>query len=112
MESRLVYSSGDPKVAREVRGAKPKQTSGSKAKVPADGKVRVRLETKGRKGKGVTLITGLPLEGEALATLARELKVSCGCGGTVKDGVVEIQGDHREALVKELQRRGHKAVKV
>lgn len=72
-----------------------------------DGVVRVSRETKGRKGKGVTLITGLPSSDDELKDLARELKQKCGSGGTVKDGVVEIQGDHRDVLVAELTARGY-----
>ena len=71
-----------------------------------DGVVRVGRETKGRKGKGVTVITGVPLAGPELADLAKHLKNRCGAGGTVKDGVIEIQGDHRDRLVAELQSRG------
>ncbi len=71
-----------------------------------DGVVRVGRETKGRKGKGVTVVTGLPLEGAELAALAKALKKKCGTGGTLKDGVLEIQGDHRDLLVAELQGRG------
>jgi len=73
-----------------------------------DGSVRVARETKGRKGKGVTLITGIPLAGDGLADLARQLKQRCGSGGTVKDGVIEIQGDHRDRLEEELQGRGYR----
>lgn len=72
------------------------------------GMVRVGRETKGRKGKGVTVITGLPLDDEGLRRLARELKQRCGTGGTVKNGVIEIQGDHRDMLVEELAKRGYK----
>ncbi|MFH2025642.1 MAG: stress response translation initiation inhibitor YciH, partial [bacterium] len=72
----------------------------------SDGIVRVSRETKGRKGKGVTLITGIPLNEIELKFLAKELKTKCGSGGTVKDGVIEIQGDHRDRLVEELQIRG------
>jgi translation initiation factor 1 len=73
-----------------------------------DGTVRVSRETKGRKGKGVSLVSGVPLGAEALAALAKELKQRCGTGGTVKDGVIEIQGDHRDRLIEELQSRGHR----
>lgn len=72
-----------------------------------DGIVRVARETKGRKGKGVTLITGLPLDHDGLAALARQLKQRCGSGGTVKDGVIEIQGDHRDAVMGELKNLGY-----
>ena len=71
-----------------------------------DGIVRVGRETKGRKGKGVTVITGLALHREALAKLATELKQRCGAGGTIKGSVIEIQGEHRDLLVDELKRRG------
>lgn len=71
-----------------------------------DGKVRVGRETKGRKGSGVTVITGVPLPEAELEKLATELKKKCGSGGTVKDGIVEIQGDHRDLVVEELRKRG------
>jgi len=74
-----------------------------------DGTLRVGRETKGRKGAGVTVVTGAPFEGEALKALAKELKTRCGSGGTVKDGVIEIQGDHRDLIVEELTKRGLKA---
>lgn len=67
--------------------------------------MRVGRQTQGRKGKGVTVITGLPLGDDELKTLARDLKTRCGTGGTAKDGVIEIQGDHRDLLVEELTRR-------
>ena len=62
--------------------------------------------SKGRKGKTVTSVTGVPLPPDELRDLARDLKRLCGTGGTLKDGVIEIQGDHRAALVEELERRG------
>ncbi|MHA7878620.1 MAG: translation initiation factor Sui1 [Saccharospirillum sp.] len=71
-----------------------------------DGIVRVSRETKGRKGKGVTLITGIPLAEKELKALAKQLKARCGTGGTVKDFVIEIQGDQRDLLVEELSKRG------
>ncbi len=73
-----------------------------------DGVVRISRQTQGRKGKGVTVITGVPLAGAALDALATELKKRCGSGGTVKDGVIEIQGEHREALIALLAGRGWK----
>ncbi|MFQ3790186.1 translation initiation factor Sui1 [Halomonas sp. A29] len=72
-----------------------------------DGIVRIRRETSGRKGKGVTTITGLPLPGAELKALAKTLKKRCGTGGSVQDGVIEIQGDHRELLKAELERLGY-----
>ena len=71
--------------------------------------VRVSRQTQGRAGKGVTVITGLALKAETLAALASELKRLCGSGGTVKDGSIEIQGEHRDRLVAELSRRGFAA---
>lgn len=71
----------------------------------SDGIVRVSLETKGRRGKGVTVIKGVPLDAAALAELAKQLKAACGSGGTVKEGVIEIQGDHRDALIPKLTPR-------
>jgi len=72
-----------------------------------DGIVRVGRETKGRKGKGVTVVTGVPLAGDALEELATRLKKRCGSGGTVDAGTIEIQGDHRDTLVAELGRLGY-----
>src|SRR4029079_1372192 len=71
-----------------------------------DGNVRVGRETKGRKGKGVTIVTGVPLAHAEMQALATHLKKRCGSGGTLKDGVIEIQGDHRDLVVEELQKRG------
>lgn len=71
-----------------------------------DGIVRVSRETQGRKGKGVTVVRGLALDEDALARLGRELKAACGTGGTVKDGVIEIQGEHRDRIVERLQAAG------
>jgi len=71
--------------------------------------VRVGRQTKGRKGKGVTVVTGVPVGQADLEKLARDLKKKCGSGGTVRDGVIEIQGEHRDKLVEELGRRGYTA---
>lgn len=71
-----------------------------------DGVVRVGRETAGRKGAGVTVVTGIPLEGKALKELAKKLKKQCGGGGSIVDGKLEIQGDHRDKIVAELQKRG------
>ena len=76
--------------------------------VPAgDGVVRVSRETKGRGGKAVTLVKGVALQADALVALGKQLKAACGTGGTVKDGVIEIQGDHTEKVVAALQALGH-----
>jgi len=106
-DSRLVYSTDQGKMCptcgkpvadcRCRRAVQPPQ---------GDGIVRVARETKGRKGKGVTVITGVPLPPAELKALGRELKQNCGSGGTVKNGVIEIQGDHRERLVEALTHHG------
>ncbi len=84
--------------AASSQAQKPKQ---------ADGIVRISRETKGRKGKGVTLITGVPLNDSAIKDLAKQLKQRCGSGGTVKERIIEIQGDHRDALVEQLSEMGY-----
>ncbi len=102
-DSRLVYSSEGGYVG-------PKK---SKATAPAarartnDGIVRIHRSSKGRKGKGVCLIVGLPLGGPELKTLAKKLKSACGVGGAVKEGVIEIQGDQRDRLKVELEKLGY-----
>ena len=89
-------------------GRAPAACSCAAAKAPAgDGVVRISRQTKGRKGKGVTVIAGVPLAGDALDELATRLKRRCGSGGTVDGGVIEIQGDHRDALVAELGKLGY-----
>lgn len=106
----LVYSSETfgtcPTCKRSQRKCRCKEKIESKA--VGDGIVRVGRETKGRKGKAVTVITGLPLEGSELKALAKKLKARCGTGGTIKDGVIEIQGEHRDVLVGELEKLGYK----
>jgi len=74
-----------------------------------DGIIRVGRESKGRGGKVVTLVVGLPLAAAELAALATRLKKGCGTGGTVKDGVIEIQGEHRDKIVTQLVSLGFKA---
>ena len=74
--------------------------------------VRVGRETKGRGGKGVTIITDLPLDENGLTELATKLKNRLGTGGTVKDGRIEIQGDHRDRVVQELEGLGYRAKRV
>lgn len=74
-----------------------------------DGKVRVSRETSGRGGKAVTVVRGLPLDAAALTRLGKQLKAACGSGGTVKDGVIEVQGDHADKLLALLQAQGYAA---
>ncbi len=78
------------------------------AAVPAgDGTVRVSRETKGRGGKAVTLVRGVLLDAAALTDLGKQLKAACGTGGTVKDGVIEVQGDHIERVMQILKTQGY-----
>jgi translation initiation factor 1 len=78
-----------------------------KTRLPeTDTVVRVSRETKGRKGKGVTLVTGAPLSEVELKRLAKRLRNFCGTGGTVKDGVIELQGDHCAVVMKEISKNG------
>lgn len=72
-----------------------------------DGIIRIRRETSGRKGKGVTTVSGLPLPDTELQALAKTLKKACGTGGSIQDGIVEIQGDHRQRIKRELEHRGY-----
>ena len=81
--------------------------SQAKAAPPGDGVVRVSRETKGRGGKAVTLVRGLALDAAALVDLGKQLKAACGSGGTVKDGVIEVQGDHCDKVMALLKARGH-----
>lgn len=82
------------------------------SKIPeGDGITRVRRESKGRGGKTVTTITGVPLAEDELKELASALKRRCGTGGALKDGVIEIQGEHVQLLLDELTKRGFKALK-
>lgn len=77
-----------------------------------DGKARVSRETQRRGGKTVTVVRGLALDETALAELAKRLRRACGAGGTLKDGVVEVQGDHVERVVTWLQQQGHAALRA
>jgi translation initiation factor 1 len=72
-----------------------------------DGVVRVSRETKGRGGKSVTVVKGLALDADALAQIGKQLKTACGSGGTVKDGVIEVQGDHCDLVVEALKKQGY-----
>jgi translation initiation factor 1 len=97
----LVYSSDKGRI-------KPESATGKPVSLKSDGIVRLRREVKGRGGGTVIVISGVPLSPSEIKELAGALKKKCGCGGTVKDGVIEIQGDHRDALSAELQTRGFK----
>ena len=113
--SKLVYSTEFGKICSSCGKQSAECICKKKRKytIPkGDGKIRVERSTKGRKGKGVSLISGLPLEHPSLKELAKKLKQKCGTGGTVKNGVIEIQGDHRDFLVEHLNTLGYKAVKA
>lgn len=90
----------------ECRCARTRQPSDTAA---GDGVARVGRQTHGRSGKTVTLVRGLPLDAAALAALGQQLRAACGSGGTVKDGVIEIQGDHRERVLRWLGDQGYRA---
>jgi translation initiation factor 1 len=108
--SRAVYSTA---AGRLCPGCKHPvatcQCQAQQQQVTGDGVVRIHRETKGRGGKGVTLIKGLPLPETELKALAAKMKQHCGTGGTVKDGVIEIQGDNRDKLLAWLLAQGYKA---
>ena len=99
-DSRLVYTTESGRIGSKKDPLPPRRPRG-------DGVVRVRREVKGRRGKTVTTIEGVPLSDDDLRALGSELKRRCGTGGSVKDGVIEIQGDHRDTLVAELEARGY-----
>lgn len=105
--SRTVYTTEHGRVCPDCGRTADRCTCRRQSKVATgDGIVRVGRETKGRKGKGVTTVTGILLGPQELKDLARELKRKCGSGGTVRNGVIEIQGDHREAVILELKNKG------
>lgn len=104
-DSRLVYSTESGKVG--LKSKKSTKCKFNQFNPPRDGIVRLMRQTKGRKGKGVTLINGLELDTAALKKLAKSLKQKCGSGGSVKNGVIEIQGDHRDVLHEELTNCGY-----
>ena len=97
--SRLVYSSESGRI--DEPKAKVERPKG-------DGIVRIQRQTSGRKGKGVCLISGIDLDDAELTKLAAELKKKCGCGGAVKDGIIEIQGDKRDLIKSLLETKGMK----
>jgi len=104
----LVYSTEGGRVCPKCRQAQADCRCAALAAsaVLGDGKVRVRRETAGRKGKGVTVVLGLPLTAAELTETAKKLKAACGTGGTVKDGTVEIQGDHVDKVMAWLTQAG------
>jgi translation initiation factor 1 len=112
--SRLVYSTESGKICPSCQ--KPvsectckKKKSRSQTNIKYDGIIRIQREVKGRKGKTVTTVSGFQINADELKNLATQLKRRCGSGGSVKDGVIIIQGDHRDTLITELKNRGYKA---
>ena len=97
-DSRLVYSTETGRI---------KQHSDPSTKIQTDGIIRIRRETKGRAGKGVTTVSGFDLDANKIKSIAKQLKKACSTGGTVKDGVIEIQGDHRDQLKQQLDKMGY-----
>ncbi|SEN24087.1 translation initiation factor 1 [Duganella sp. CF517] len=109
MSTRLVYSTETGRICPDC--GKPLADcvckTAAKARPAGDGNVKVSRESKGRGGKTVTLVKGLALDAIALALLGKQLRGACGSGGTVKDGVIEIQGDHCDLVMETLKKQGH-----
>lgn len=95
-----------PECGRPLAGCICARVAEAAAAASGDGIVRVGRETKGRKGSGVTVVSGLRLGARELAALAKELKQRCGSGGTVRERVIELQGDQRDAVVRALEEKG------
>jgi len=116
-DSRLVYSTETGRICTEcgkpVSACSCKKKKSIKAEQPTgypnDGTIRIQREVKGRKGKIVTAVFGVTLENEELQKFAKTLKRRCGAGGSVKDGVIVIQGDHRQTLLDEIKKHGYTA---
>lgn len=105
--SRLVYSTDSGRICPDCNAPAHSGPCQRQTTVPSgDGIVRIRRETKGRKGAGVSLVEGVPLADAELNALAKRLKQVCGSGGAIKNGLIEIQGDHREKLKAELEKQG------
>ena len=108
--SRLVYSTDAGTICPDCRqSVKACICRKAGARAASDGVVRVSRQTKGRGGKTVTRVDGLPLDDAALAQLGKQLRSACGSGGTVKDGVIEVQGDHCDKVIEALKQHGFAA---
>ena len=112
--SRLVYSTETGSVCKlcqkPVSGCTcKKKKSRPRTSIKYDGIIRIQREVKGRKGKTVTTVSAFQLADDELKSLAARLKRKCGTGGSVKDGIIIIQGDHRDALLSELEKQGYTA---
>jgi translation initiation factor 1 len=86
--------------------------SAARTRPLGDGAIKVSRESKGRGGKTVTLVKGMALDADALAALGKQLRSACGSGGTVKEGVIEIQGDHCERVLEALKKQGYQPKRV
>jgi translation initiation factor 1 len=106
---RVVYSTEQGKICPACGNPINQCTCRKQISPRGNGNVRVSHETKGRKGKGVTLIKGLDMDTATLVSMGKKLKVMCGSGGTVKEGIIEIQGDHIERILDYLKKQGVKA---
>jgi translation initiation factor 1 len=102
-DTKVVWSSSDG----DLRKARDPQV---KARLEGGGRVKVRRETAGRRGKTVTTVSNVPVDDDGLKALAGRLKKRCGVGGSAKDGIVELQGDHRDAVVAVLEAEGYDVV--
>ena len=105
----LVYSTEAGRMCPGCRQPVAACTCNAKPIPKGDGVVRVSRETKGRGGKAVTVVRGVLQDDAAIAALGKQLKTACGSGGTVKDGVIEVQGDHVDRVLQELRKLGHTA---
>lgn len=110
--SSLVYSTDGGRTCPTCRQPLAQCTCDAARAIVGDGVVRVSRETKGRGGKAVTLVKGLALDATALAALGKQLRAACGAGGTVKDGVIEVQGDHCAVVMTKLEQLGHRPKRV
>jgi translation initiation factor 1 len=106
---RVVYSTEQGRICHDCGNPVKQCTCRKKTSPFADGNVRVSRETKGRKGKGVTLIKGLNMDTTTIVLTSKKLKAMCGSGGTVKEGIIEIQGDHVERILNYLKQQGLRA---
>ena len=102
----LVYSTDGGRMCPRCRQPVAQCRCAAAAAPAGDGIVRVSRQTKGRAGKGVTLVAGLALGADDLAVLGKRLRTACGAGGTVKNGAIEIQGDHCDAVIALLRSQG------
>lgn len=103
----LVYSTEKGRMCPACRKALAECVCGKSVAPAGAGAVRVSRESKGRGGKTVTVVRGLALDAEALAVLGKQLRAACGSGGTVKDGVLEVQGDHCDRVIERLRKDGY-----